>query len=75
MKVFIDVYVLFTKDGQIVPKKIIWEDGRGFYIDKVIDVRRAASTKTGGTGIRYRCLILGKVKDLFLDDNLWFVEK
>ena len=75
MKVFIDVLVLFTSEGKIIPKAIYWDDGRRFNIDKVIDVRRAASVKTGGTGVRFRCTILGRERDLFLDDNRWFIEK
>ena len=45
-----------------------------FHIDKVTDIRRAASTKVGGTGIRYTVYIDGKQSYLFEDDDKWFIE-
>ena len=43
-------------------------------IDKVTDVRYAASLKAGGAGIRYTCQISGKERYLFLEDQRWFVD-
>ena len=40
-----------------------------------MDVRRAASLKAGGTGLRYRCLIGGRERNLFYEDPRWFVER
>ena len=73
MKEFISVFVLMDKSGKLIPKQIIWE-GKVFNIDKVIDVRRSASLKAGGVGVRFRVLINGRIKDLFLDDYKWFIE-
>jgi hypothetical protein len=70
----IDVLALMKKDGKVLPKQIMWEDGRKFNIDRVLDIRAAASTKGGGKGIRYLCKIANKEKYLFLDNYLWFVE-
>ena len=53
---------------------IVWEDGRVFEIDRILDVRRAASLKAGGTGMRYICRIYGKTVKLFNDENHWFME-
>lgn len=61
--------------GKAVPTSIIWEDGRVFEIDKVLDIRKAASLKGGGIGIRYVCRIRGKTVLLFNDNGLWFMEK
>ena len=73
-KVFVEVIVKYTKMAK-VPLSITWEDGRKYIIDKVIDMRRAASLKAGGCGIRYRCRIYGKETYLWLeDDGRWFVE-
>ena len=54
----------------------------GFYqgalseIQKVTDVRRAASLKAGGAGIRYTCIVDGKESHLFYEDNnMWFMEE
>ncbi len=74
-KVYVDVVAEFTQDGCLKPISIRWEDGRIFEIQKVLDVRRAASLKAGGAGTRYTCLIAGQQKHLFYEDNnMWFVE-
>jgi hypothetical protein len=73
-KIFVEVIAKFTKDGGKIPLTIVWEDGRRFDIDRVTDIRRAASLKAGGQGIRYRCRIKGKETYLWLEDDTWFVE-
>ncbi len=73
-KVYVDVTARFDKGGSVVPENIIWEDGRRFEIDRVVDVRPAASLKAGGCGMRYTCRICGKETFLFLEGNRWFVE-
>jgi len=55
--------------------KIIWEDGRNFEIDKVMDIRNCASLKSGGVGTRYICRIRNKIVRIFLEDNRWFLDK
>ena len=74
-KVFVEVTAKHDKDGMVRPLSIIWEDGREFKIDRVIDVRKAASLKAGGLGIRYTCKIMGKQIYLFDDEGKWFIEK
>ena len=74
MKQFISVLVLMDSSGKLIPKQIIWED-KAYVIDKVIDVKRAASLKAGGIGVRFRVVIDGQIRDLFLDDYRWFIEK
>ena len=50
-------------------------NGRSYQIDRVLDIRRAASLKAGGVGRRYTCRICGKERYLWLeDDGKWFVE-
>ena len=61
--------------GRAIPTSIVWEDGRVFAIDKVYDIRKAASLKAGGIGIRYTCKICAKTVIIFNDDGLWFMEK
>ncbi|WRS28891.1 hypothetical protein U6B65_01390 [Oscillospiraceae bacterium MB08-C2-2] len=58
----------------MLPLVIQWEDGREFKIDRILDVRLAASLKAGGCGIRYTCRISGQQRYLFLEENRWFVE-
>lgn len=73
-KVFVDVIAQFSKAGTILPLSITWEDGTVYEIDRVLDVRQAASLKAGGMGIRYACRICGKHTYLFYEDPRWFVE-
>ncbi len=74
-KTYVEVTARFTADGRIIPFKILWDDGKIYNIDRIIDVCRAASLKVGGTGIRYTCRIGQKESYLFLEENQWFVEK
>ena len=75
-KVYVDVVTLYTKEGNVIPIKILWNDGMKFNIDKVLDVCKAASLKVGGVGFRYNCRIQSKEKYLFFEtnENKWFVE-
>ena len=73
-KVFIKVNATFDPEGQIIPNFFEWEDGRTFKIDEILDIRRAASIKVGGVGLRYTCMVSGKQAYLFFEDNKWFIE-
>lgn len=74
-KVYVVVTARFDTDGNIIPIAIEWEDGRTFEIDRVLDARRAASTKAGGVGMRYHCRILDRETYLYYEDPRWFVEE
>jgi len=75
-KQYIDVTARFDTDGRILPVMFRWRDGRKYEMDRVTDIRRCASLKAGGIGIRYTCRILGKERYLYYDDyeHKWFVE-
>ena len=74
-KVYVDVNAMFTKDGRLLPKSFIWTDGHVYEIQRVTDVRRAASLKAGGAGMRYTCIVDGRESHLFYEDNnMWFME-
>ena len=73
-KEFVGVTTQWTPDGKIIPTEIQWEDGRKFTVDRVLDVRPAASLKVGGTGIRYTLRVRGKETFLFREQYRWFVE-
>ena len=74
MKKYLSVTATFDPDGNIIPIYINWDDGRRFDIDRITDVRYAASLKAGGAGIRYTCRIKSHEKYLFLEENRWFIE-
>lgn len=73
-KIYVTVHAKFDCQGNIKPISIIWQDGSKFDIDKVLDVRRAASLKSGGTGIRYTIQIGKNQRYLYFEDPCWFVE-
>jgi hypothetical protein len=73
-KVFVSVLAEHDTTGHIKPLSITWEDGRVYEIDRILDIRQAASLKAGGTGIRYTCRICGKETFLFDEEGRWFVE-
>ena len=48
VKVYVDVTAEFSKDGILTPKSFVWKDDRIYEIQRVKDMRRAASLKAGG---------------------------
>lgn len=70
---YTNVKALFDTEGNIIPLSITYDD-KEFEIDRVTDVRPAASLKSGGAGIRYTCYIDGKKSYLFLEESRWFAE-
>lgn len=75
-KIYVDVVAVFSKNGQLMSKQIVWEDGRTYAIDRIKDVRRQASTKARGVGERYLCVVKGKEVSLYYEDNnMWFMER
>ena len=75
-KVYVNVIAEFTNDGRFLPRNFIWKDGRVHEIQKVTDVRRSASLKAEGAGIRYTYIVDGKESHLFYENNnMWFMEE
>ena len=75
-KVYVDVIAEFTKDGILRPKSFTWSDGKVYEIQRIKDIRRAASLKAGGVGIRYTCVVNGRDSHLYYEDNnMWFMER
>jgi len=74
-KVFVEITAKHDVHGNIRPLTIKWEEGRIFEVDRLLDVRQAASIKGGGMGIRYTCRICNKQVYLFNDEGKWFVER
>ena len=73
-KMFVGVTTEWTAEGKIITTIIKWEDGRKFAVDRILDVRPAASLKVGGSGIRYTIRVRGKETFLFREQYRWFVE-
>lgn len=73
-KVYVEVTATFKEDGRLIPLAIVWEDGRRFAVDRVADIRPAASLKAGGCGVRYTCVVCGKPAYLYFEEDRWFME-
>ena len=83
-RVYVKVNSDFDATGFMLPKTIIWQDGRVFPIDRVKDFRPAASFEHGRCGDCYTVIIRGEERLLFFErtDPLfasrvgrWFVER
>jgi hypothetical protein len=84
VKAYVEVTASFDQEGRLWPQEIIWEDGRRYTIDKVVELRQAASLKAGGQGDRYTIRVGGRETYLFFERSCeltgshlgrWFVER
>ena len=73
-KVYVEVQLTVSPEGDVRPNTIKFEDGTIYEIDRLRYRCRAHATKVGGTGIRYTVVIRGQETYLFEDDGKWFVE-
>ena len=74
-KVYVEVRARHLIDGTCRPETIKFENDEVYEIDRVKQCCRAASTKVGGTGLRYTVMICGKETYLFDEEiGKWFVE-
>lgn len=83
-KVYVDVNVDFSGDGGMLPRALVWEDGRVYRIQKVTDLRPAHAERAGGSGDRYTILVDGRERYLFFEHSTefgdpgigrWFLER
>ena len=82
-KKYVEVTVAFDASGRMLPRTIKWDDGLTYEIDKVTDIKQAASMRCGGQGDRYTIRVNGIETYLFFERNAsvtgnnigrWFVE-
>lgn len=73
-KVYVEVQLTVSSEGDVRPNTIKFEDGTVYEIDRLRHRCRAHATKVGGTGIRYTVVIRGQETYLFEDEGKWFVE-
>jgi len=78
-KIYVTVIEKRTAEGKLTPLYFTWEDGVRYKIDEVGEVRRAASTKAGGVGMRYHIRVGDKWNYMWLEDSKegdrWFMER
>lgn len=82
-RVYVKVNTDFDATGYMMPRTIIWSDGRIFRIDDVKDFRPASRLEQGRKGDCYTVVIHGEEKHLFFERaselfasrfGRWFVE-
>lgn len=74
MRKNVTIIAKMQEDGNIIPLILLWENGKKYTIDKVLDIRKKASTKGGGLGLRYTCRFGEEERYIWLDGYIWFVE-
>lgn len=83
-KVYVKVLIETDEDGRMLPRRITWEDGRNFDIDRVSAIRPAYAAKAGGQGDRYTIIVNGFQRYLFFERSAnikgniigrWFMER
>lgn len=74
-KRYVSVLVLFDEVGNKTPKQIFLEDVC-YEINKVLEIKNAASLKVGGIGERFKVRINKTETFLFYEKEVekWFVE-
>jgi len=75
IQVYVTVKAVFRPDGRVMPDAVRWENGKWYSIDKITDIHRAVSPRTGAGGLRYTVHIGKRQTFLFLEDDRWFVER
>ncbi len=76
-KRYINVLAYFNKEGHMVPRAIIWDDGISYEVDKVLQIKQQVHSELGGNGTSYLCKIGGYERTLFFERgpiNRWFIE-
>ena len=78
-KVYVKVSAFVDTQGNIYPLSFVWEDGNTYEIDKITEIRPAASQKAGGTGMRYSIKVQNKQTYIWLEETnglyRWFLER
>lgn len=83
-KAYVTVFTEITKDGIMLPRYVVWEDGVKYEIDRVVDIRPGYAAKAGGQGDRYTVMVNGQRTYLYFERSTdltsksvgrWFAER
>ena len=73
MKKVVDVLMLYTKNGEMIPKEIFFDEDHSYVIDQVKKVERMGTWTNGREGFTYLCDIKGKTAHLYFGPDMWYV--
>ena len=61
-KVYVDVLAVFSREGELIPKAFVWEDGHRYEIDKNLKTGTMCQPEGGRhEDIGYTCRSGGKI--------------
>lgn len=72
-KRYVEMIEHVSREGVVTPLTLIWENGTKYPIDRILEIRKAASS-VGGCGILYKCRIQGNIRNLYYEQHRWFIE-
>ena len=75
MKRFVTVNASFQADGSMFPVKIIWDNGAEYPISNGIGVKFYPTVKSVKGGVKFTCVILGKIRELYFEEQRWYILK
>ena len=74
-RIYVDMLVEHKASGDILPKALIWRDGRRFEIDEILNFYFISPAGTQGMHKCYLCRIKGQEREIYEDKGRWFVER
>ena len=78
-KVYVKVTAFVDTNGNVYPISFVWEDGFKYEIDKISEIRPAASQKAGGIAMRYSIKVRNQQTYIWYEENhdcrRWFLER
>ena len=84
IKVYVNARVDFNSDGRMMPRRITWENGEKYTVDRVVDIKPAPALRSGGQGDRYTIIVNGIQSYIWFERSAditganlgkWFVER
>lgn len=71
-KRYVPVVVRIDEMGEKKPLALEYE-GKRYKIDRVLYWESASCNSVGGVGIKYTCVVWGKIRELWEEKDQWFV--
>ncbi|MBR0214083.1 MAG: hypothetical protein IJL95_05085 [Solobacterium sp.] len=72
--VYVDVIEQRTSEGVLIPRILIWPDGRKFRIEKAEGGKAFGISKSGQNGRVFDIWIYGRKRRLYLQKDRYFVD-
>jgi len=78
-KVYITVMADCLKDGTVIPRSFVWEDGLRYHIQRVINMQILTALKSYDKCTRYKVLMRNQERYIFFEEyngvRRWYVER